>query len=56
MTDSAGVGAMILTEPLYAATKENSMKKTFTILHTNDVHMALIGTATVLGVRMKMVF
>ena len=43
ITASVAVGAMILTEPLYAATKENRMKNTFTILHTNDMHSAFIG-------------
>jgi len=43
LAGSAAAGAMILTESLCAATKENSMKKTFTILHTNDMHSAFVG-------------
>jgi 5'-nucleotidase len=40
---SAAVGATILTGKLSAAAQEKSMKKTFTILHTNDMHSAFIG-------------
>jgi 5'-nucleotidase / UDP-sugar diphosphatase len=40
----AAAGAtIILPEALAAATKEKTMKKTFTILHTNDMHSSLIG-------------
>ena len=38
LSGSVAVGAMIMTGPLSAASKESSMKKTFTILHTNDMH------------------
>ncbi len=47
ITASVAEGAMILTELLYAATKENRMKNTFTILHTNDMHSAFIGMGPV---------
>ena len=40
---SAAFGATILTGKLCAAAQEKSMKKTFTILHTNDMHSAFIG-------------
>jgi len=43
LAGSAAVGAMILTKPLFAAAQEKTMKKTFTILHTDDMHSALIG-------------
>ena len=40
---SAATGAAILTGALAAAAQEKTMKKTFTILHTNDMHSAFIG-------------
>jgi 5'-nucleotidase/UDP-sugar diphosphatase len=40
---STAVGAAILAGALLAAAEENRMKKTFTILHTNDMHSSLIG-------------
>jgi 5'-nucleotidase len=41
---SAAAGVMIyLTGSLSAAEKGNKMKKTFTILHTNDMHSSFIG-------------
>jgi 5'-nucleotidase/UDP-sugar diphosphatase len=40
---SAATGAAILTRALAAAAQEKTMKKTFTILHTNDMHSAFIG-------------
>jgi 5'-nucleotidase / UDP-sugar diphosphatase len=43
MTVSAAFGATILTGKLSAAAQEKSMKKTFTILHTNDMHSNFIG-------------
>jgi 5'-nucleotidase len=43
MTMSAAFGATILTGKLSAAAQEKSMKKTFTILHTNDMHSNFIG-------------
>jgi 5'-nucleotidase len=43
LAGSAAGGAAILTRALSAAAEENSMKKTFTILHTNDMHSAFIG-------------
>jgi len=45
LAGSAAAGATILlTGALSAATKEeNTMKKTFTILHTNDMHSSLSG-------------
>jgi 5'-nucleotidase len=45
MTVSAAFGATILTGKLSAAAQEKSMKKTFTILHTNDMHSNFIGMA-----------
>jgi 5'-nucleotidase len=42
LTGSAVVGAMILTGGLSAAAEKKAMK-TFTILHTNDMHSAFIG-------------
>jgi 5'-nucleotidase/UDP-sugar diphosphatase len=43
LAGSVAVGTMILTGALPAAAEENRMKKTFTILHTNDMHSSLIG-------------
>jgi 5'-nucleotidase/UDP-sugar diphosphatase len=43
MAVSAAAGAMILTRKLSAAAQDKSMKKTFTILHTNDMHSNFIG-------------
>ena len=43
MAVSAAAGAVILTGKLPAAAQEKTMKKTFTILHTNDMHSAFIG-------------
>ena len=40
LAGSAAVGAMILTGPLFAAADG---KKTFTLLHTNDMHSSFIG-------------
>jgi 5'-nucleotidase len=40
---SAAFGATLLTGKLSAAAQEKSMKKTFTILHTNDMHSNFIG-------------
>jgi 5'-nucleotidase / UDP-sugar diphosphatase len=36
-------GVTILTTALLVAVEESGMKKTFTILHTNDMHSAFIG-------------
>jgi 5'-nucleotidase/UDP-sugar diphosphatase len=47
LAGSAALGATILSGALHAAAEENSMKKTFTILHTNDMHSAFIGMAPV---------
>ncbi|MGH8610110.1 MAG: hypothetical protein ACREX9_22690 [Gammaproteobacteria bacterium] len=41
MAGSAAAGAAILTGALPASAQEKTMKKTFTILHTNDMHSAL---------------
>ncbi len=43
LAGSAAVGATMLTGARPAAAEENRMKKTFTILHTNDMHSAFIG-------------
>ena len=43
LAGSAAVGTTILTGALPAVAEENTMKKTFTILHTNDMHSAFIG-------------
>jgi 5'-nucleotidase / UDP-sugar diphosphatase len=43
LAGSAAVGTTILTGALPEAAEENLMKKTFTILHTNDIHSAFIG-------------
>lgn len=43
MTVSAAFGATLLTGTLSATAQEKSMKKTFTILHTNDMHSNFIG-------------
>jgi 5'-nucleotidase/UDP-sugar diphosphatase len=43
LASAAAVGATIVTGTLSAAAEENAMKKTFTILHTNDMHSAFIG-------------
>ena len=43
MAISAAAGAAILTGALPAAAEEKTMKKTFTILHTNDMHSSFIG-------------
>jgi len=43
MAVSAAVGATILTGKLSEAAQEKTMTKTFTILHTNDMHSAFIG-------------
>src|SRR4249920_1807052 len=45
MTVSAAFGATLLTGKLSATAQEKSMKKTFTILHTNDMHSNFIGMA-----------
>jgi len=39
----AAGGVTILTSALPVAAEESGMKKTFTILHTNDMHSAFIG-------------
>src|SRR5579863_10256716 len=41
----AAVGAAAVTGPLPAKAEANDVKKTFTILHTNDMHSAFIGMA-----------
>jgi 5'-nucleotidase / UDP-sugar diphosphatase len=43
LAGAAAIGTTILTGALPAAAEENAMKKTFTILHTNDMHSAFIG-------------
>jgi 5'-nucleotidase/UDP-sugar diphosphatase len=43
MTVSAAAGAAILTGARSASAEEKRMKKTFTILHTNDLHSNFIG-------------
>jgi 5'-nucleotidase/UDP-sugar diphosphatase len=43
MVVSAAAGTAILTGALPAATKEKTMKKTFTTLHSNDMHSSFIG-------------
>jgi len=43
LAGSAAVGATIMTGARPTAAEENGMKKTFTILHTNDMHSAFIG-------------
>ena len=40
---SAAAGATMLTGTLPALAQEQKMKKTFTILHTNDMHSNFIG-------------
>ena len=42
---SSAVAATMMTREVSAATRENGMRKTFTILHTNDLHSDLIGMA-----------
>jgi len=43
LAGSAAAGATILARALPASAQEKTMKKTFTILHTNDMHSAFIG-------------
>ena len=43
VTGTVAAGAALLTGTILAAAKEQTMKKTFTILHTNDMHSSLIG-------------
>ena len=43
LAGSAAAGAAILTGALPAEAEEKTMQKTFTILHTNDMHSAFIG-------------
>ena len=44
LAGTAAAGATILLPgTLSAATEEKAMKKTFTILHTNDMHSNYIG-------------
>ena len=43
LAGSAAAGAAILTGALSAIAEEKAMKRTFTILHTNDMHSAFIG-------------
>jgi 2',3'-cyclic-nucleotide 2'-phosphodiesterase (5'-nucleotidase family) len=45
LAGAAAVGVTILTDALPAAAQESKMKKSFTILHTNDMHSAFIGMA-----------
>ena len=45
LVGAAAVGTMTLASALPAIAEENGMKKTFTILHTNDLHSNLIGMA-----------
>jgi 5'-nucleotidase len=40
---SAAAGAAMLTEAIPSSAQEKTMKTTFTILHTNDIHSNLIG-------------
>ena len=43
LAGSAAIGATLLTRASPATAEERRVKKTFTILHTNDMHSALIG-------------
>jgi 5'-nucleotidase/UDP-sugar diphosphatase len=43
LAGSAVVSAMLVTGAVSAAAEANKTKKTFTILHTNDMHSAFIG-------------
>jgi 5'-nucleotidase len=43
LAGTTAAGATALAGPLPASAEENGMKKTFTILHTNDMHSAFIG-------------
>ena len=43
LAGSAAAAATILTRGLCASAEEKKMNKTFTILHTNDMHSAFIG-------------
>lgn len=43
LAGSTAVGVTVLTGALTASAEESSMKNTFTVLHTNDMHSALIG-------------
>jgi len=45
LAGSAAAGATLLTGALPASAQEKKMKKTFTILHTNDMHSNFIGMA-----------
>jgi 5'-nucleotidase len=45
LAGSAAVGATILTGTAPTSAQEKRMKKTFTILHTNDMHSNFIGMA-----------
>jgi 5'-nucleotidase len=45
LAGSTAVGATVLTGTLPASAQEKSLKKTFTILHTNDMHSNFIGMA-----------
>ena len=45
LVGAAAVGTITLASALHATAEENGMKKTFTILHTNDLHSNLIGMA-----------
>jgi len=42
---AAAVGAVVVTGSLPAKAATNDVTKTFTILHTNDMHSAFIGMA-----------
>jgi len=47
LAGSAAVGATMLTGTRPASAQEKRMKKTFTILHTNDMHSNFIGMGPV---------
>ena len=43
LAGSAAAAATVLTRGLSASAEDKKMSKTFTILHTNDMHSAFIG-------------
>jgi 5'-nucleotidase/UDP-sugar diphosphatase len=45
LAGSSAVAATMATGTMVATAQENAMKKTFTILHTNDLHSNLVGMA-----------
>ncbi len=49
LAGSAAAAATILTSGLCASAEENNMNKTFTILHTNDMHSGFIGMGPAVG-------